>query len=100
MAVAFYMDVHVPWAITEQLRRRGVDVITAIEDQCDELPDDELLERATTLDRVMVTQDKLFRVMAEHWIRDGRPFAGLLYGPQMGATLGQWGRLLACRVCI
>ena len=41
------MDVHIPQAITEQLRRRGVDVLTAIEDDATELPDDELLERAT-----------------------------------------------------
>ena len=30
MPVAFYMDVHVPQPITDQLRRRGVDVLTAI----------------------------------------------------------------------
>ena len=41
------MDVHIPQAITEQLRRRGVDVLTAIEDGATELPDEELLERAT-----------------------------------------------------
>jgi hypothetical protein len=29
MAVAFYMDVHVPLAITDQLRNRGVDVLRA-----------------------------------------------------------------------
>jgi hypothetical protein len=37
------MDVHVPQAITDQLRRRGVDVLTAIEDDSAELLDDELL---------------------------------------------------------
>ncbi|MBW4546649.1 MAG: hypothetical protein KME25_19725 [Symplocastrum torsivum CPER-KK1] len=30
MAIALYMDVHVPQAITDQLRRRSVDVLTAI----------------------------------------------------------------------
>lgn len=29
MAIALYMDVHVPQAITYQLRRRGIDVLTA-----------------------------------------------------------------------
>ncbi len=33
MPVPLYMDVHVPQAITDQLRRRGVDVLTAIEDK-------------------------------------------------------------------
>ena len=46
MAVLFYMDVHVPQAITDQLRNRGVSVLTAIEDGRDELRDDMLLEHA------------------------------------------------------
>ncbi len=44
MPVPLYMDVHVPWAITEQLRRRGVDVLTAIEDKADTLTDEKLLQ--------------------------------------------------------
>jgi hypothetical protein len=32
MTIALYMDVHVPQAITEQLRRQGIDVLTAFED--------------------------------------------------------------------
>jgi len=43
MAVRLYMDVHVPEAITVQLRRRQIDVLTAIEDGSAELADDELL---------------------------------------------------------
>ncbi|MGJ3250255.1 MAG: hypothetical protein ACFE0J_03830 [Elainellaceae cyanobacterium] len=39
MAVQFYMDVHVPLAITDQLQQRGVDVLTAIEDERAELND-------------------------------------------------------------
>ena len=27
MAIALYMDVHIPQAITNQLRRRGIDVL-------------------------------------------------------------------------
>ena len=57
MAVALYMDVHVPLAITEQLRRRGIDVLTAIEDGSATLDDDVLLERALELGRVLFTQD-------------------------------------------
>jgi hypothetical protein len=39
VAVQLYMDVHVPQAITDQLRRRGIDVLTAIEDNSDTLLD-------------------------------------------------------------
>jgi hypothetical protein len=44
VSIALYMDVHVPQAITDQLRRRGVDVLTAIEDTSAELADEALLE--------------------------------------------------------
>jgi len=46
MSVRLYMDVHVPQSITDQLRRRGVEVITAIEDQANQLPDEAVLDRA------------------------------------------------------
>ncbi len=90
MAISLYMDVHVPQAITEQLRRRSVDVITAIEDASAELPDDELLERVRLLGRVLFTQDIRFKALAEDWQRQGRPFAGLIFGHQLGGTIGQF----------
>lgn len=90
MAVSFYMDVHVPQAITDQLRRRGVDVLTAQEDDAARLDDIVLLERARQLGRPIFTQDIRFRALAEQFQRDQRPFAGLLFGPQLGATIGQY----------
>jgi uncharacterized protein DUF5615 len=89
MAVALFMDVHVPQAITDQLRRRGADVLTAIEDGTAELDDADLLERGRFLGRVLFTQDIRFKRLAEDWQRQGRPFAGLLFGHQLGATIGQ-----------
>ena len=90
MATSFYMDVHVPQAITDQLRRRGVDVITAIEDACAELPDDQLLDRASELGRILFTQDIRFKALAEEWQRQGRSFGGLLFGHQLRGTIGQF----------
>jgi hypothetical protein len=90
MPVLLYLDVHVPQAIADQLRRHGVDVLTTHDDGADRLPDDALLARATALGRVLFTQDVRFRAMAEQWQRDGRPFAGLLFGPQLGGTIGQY----------
>ncbi|HEY9607520.1 MAG TPA: DUF5615 family PIN-like protein [Allocoleopsis sp.] len=84
------MDVHVPQAITDQLRRRGVDVLTAIEDDSAEVPDDELLEHVRGLGRVLFTQDIRFKALAEDWQRQGRPFAGLIFGHQLGGTIGQF----------
>jgi Domain of unknown function (DUF5615) len=89
MAVALFMDVHVPQAITDQLRRRGADVLTAIEDGTAELDDADLLKRARFLGRVLFTQDIRFKRLAEDWQRQGHPFSGLLFGHQLGATIGQ-----------
>ena len=90
MAIALYMDVHIPQSITAQLCRRNVDVLTAQEDDTLELPDDQLLERSTALGRVLFTQDIRFRAMAEDWQRQGKPFAGLIFGHQLGGTIGQF----------
>jgi Domain of unknown function (DUF5615) len=90
VAVQLYMDVHVPQAITDQLRRRDIDVLTAIEDDSDTLLDDQLLERAYLLGRVLFTQDIRFKAMAEEWQRQDKPFAGLIFGHQLGGTVGQF----------
>jgi hypothetical protein len=46
MSVGLYMNVHIRRQITEGLRQRGVDVLTAQEDGTTRLPDSELLDRA------------------------------------------------------
>ncbi|MFN7717176.1 MAG: DUF5615 family PIN-like protein [Pseudanabaenaceae cyanobacterium] len=90
MAIALYMDVHIPQAITEQLRRRDIDVLTATEDGSQKLPDDQLLARVTELKRVLFTQDIRFRVLAETWQIEGKQFSGLIFGHQLGGTIGQF----------
>ena len=92
MPVRFYLDVHVPRAITDQLRRRAVDVLTATEDDANRFEDHELLERARTLGRVLFTQDIRFRVLAENWQRQSRPFAGLIFGHPLRGSIGQYVR--------
>lgn len=57
MSISLYMDVHVRRAVTEGLRLRGVDVLTAQADGADGFADPELLDRATELGRVLFTQD-------------------------------------------
>ncbi|UUO17684.1 DUF5615 family PIN-like protein [Dolichospermum heterosporum] len=90
MPIALYMDVHVPQAITSQLCRRGVDALTAFDDETQELPDDKLLERVTELKRVLFTQDIRFRVLAETWQIEGKQFSGLIFGHQLGGAIGQF----------
>jgi len=88
VAVQFYMDVHIPRAITEQLRLRGVDVMTAQEDDATQLTDEQLLERAAVLSRIVFTHDHRFRAMAEQRIREGRHFSGLVFGPMSASLIG------------
>jgi hypothetical protein len=84
------MDVHVPGPITAQLRRRGIDVLTAQEDGHDAVPDAKVLDRAAMLGRLVFTQDVRFRVLAEQWQGRDRKFAGLVFGSQLGGTIGQY----------
>jgi hypothetical protein len=87
-----YFDVHVPAAIADQLRRRGVDVLTAQEDGAAGLDDPDLLTRSTALDRVLFTQDIRFKARAEDWQREARHFAGLIFGHQLHGSIGQYVR--------
>lgn len=68
----------------------GVDVLTAFEDDTQELSDSELLARVTELHRVLFTQDIRFRVLAQTWQREGKVFSGLIFGHQLGGTIGQF----------
>ena len=76
MTLALYMDQHVPRQITQGLRLRGVDVLTAYEDGAHELDDTKLLARATALNRVLFTRDDDLLVIARNWQREGNPFSG------------------------
>ncbi len=60
------MDHHVPRAITNGLRLRGVDVLTAHENGASDLQNPALLDRAAELDRVLITQDDDLLVEATH----------------------------------
>jgi hypothetical protein len=83
------MDVHVPRAITHGLRLRGVDVLTAQEDDARRLSDSELLDRAATLGRVLFSRDTDLLVEATGRQRSGRWFAGVVYANQMHVTIGR-----------
>ena len=84
----YYMDHHVPAAITNGLRRKEIDCLTAAEDQSSRLDDARLLSRATELNRVLVSQDVDLLAIAAGWQNEGRLFAGLVYGRQTQVTIG------------
>ena len=88
MAIALYMDHHVPKAITVGLRLRDVDVLTAYEDCTDQLDDDLLLKHVHELGRALFTQDDDLLEEAAKRQREGIPFSGLIYGHQRRVTIG------------
>jgi predicted nuclease of predicted toxin-antitoxin system len=77
MIRGLYMDVHVPSAITEGLRRRGIDVLTSQEDGTRAADDAELLTRASAANRLLFTQDEDFLKIAPKWHSEGKLFAGI-----------------------
>ena len=68
---------------------RGVDVVTAQEDGASELPDPELLDRATALGRLLFTQDDDLLRQAKQRQQTGERFAGIIYAHQLGITVSQ-----------
>src|SRR5690242_16166710 len=61
---------------------RGVDVLTAQEDGTTEEDDDRLLDRATQLHRVLITQDQDFHQIAAERQRKAEFFFGICFAPQ------------------
>lgn len=88
MALAFYFDHHFPRPVAVQLRVRGVDVLTAEEDGTARTPDPALLDRATSLGRVLVTADADLLVEAATRQRAGARFAGVVYVHQLDLAIG------------
>lgn len=89
MALTFYMDQHVPRAITVGLRLRGLDVLTAHEDGASTFSDSDLLDRATTLGRVLFSRDDDLLAEAVRRQRTGVDFGGVIYAHQLRVSVGQ-----------
>jgi hypothetical protein len=88
--IRFYMDQHVPGAVTQGLRQRGIDVRTAQEAGRCGLPDFDQLAFATAEERVLVTFDSDY--LALH--QSGVPHAGITWCPQQKYGIGMLVQLL------
>ncbi len=89
MAIKFYMDQHIPRAITNGLRLRGVDILTTQEDGTEDAIDTVLLDRATELARVLFTFDDDLLVEAAHRHRLNKRFSGLIYAKLQDVSIGK-----------
>jgi hypothetical protein len=88
VSLPLYFDHNVNRLIIAGLRRLGVDVLTAEEDGTATYADERLLERATELGRVLVSNDKDLLVIARRWQREGRFFPGLVRTRQRNISVG------------
>jgi predicted nuclease of predicted toxin-antitoxin system len=83
------MDVHVPYAVTTGLRLRGVDALTAQEDEARQLDDPILLDCAADLGRVLFTQDDDLLREAKMRQQTEADFASVIYAHQLNVTIGE-----------
>src|SRR2546423_3327253 len=83
------MDVHIRRAGTSALRLRGIDVLTAQDDDAAELDDRSLLQRATELGRVLVSQDEDLLCEGARRLKEQEDFSGIIYAHQLRITIGQ-----------
>jgi predicted nuclease of predicted toxin-antitoxin system len=83
------MDENVQGAITRGVRRRGVDAVTVQEDGYGGRDDPDVLDRATSLGRILFSQDEDLLAEATRRQRNGIPFAGVVFAAQDEAAIGQ-----------
>ena len=83
--VRYYMDQHIPSAVTEGLRRRGIDVLTAGEANRCGFPDPDQLASADREERTIVSFDPDFHVLH----RIGQPHSGIAWCPATKYSIGE-----------
>jgi|SRR5947209_419323 hypothetical protein len=89
MPAAYYMDEHVPSAVTRGLRRPGIDVLTVQEDGFDNTDDPLILDQALALGRLMFTRDTDFLVEVAGRQTSGEEFATVFYAHPEGPSVGR-----------
>jgi len=94
--ISLYLDENLSPRIAEQLRRRGIDVVTVHDVGALGDTDENHLHRATSLGRVLCTHDEDYLILAA----SGVEHAGIVHGVQEKHGIGDWvnGLELICSV--
>lgn len=95
MSLTLYLDENMPRAIAVGLRVRGVDVLTAQEDNRRKTDDSILLDRAGALGRVMVSFDTDMLAIGTRRQQEGIPFPGVIFAHPTRISVGDLLRELA-----
>ncbi len=94
--IKFYFDEHVPQAVADGLRRRGVDVLIVQAAGRSGLPDDEQLVFAFQQRRVLMTMDSDYLILAAQ----GMSHAGIAYAKPGTRSISQVERQAAVEVLL
>ncbi len=89
MCVGVYVDHNVRREIVEGLRARGIDCLTAAEDDHNKADDEPLMVRASALDRLTFTMDTDLIEIASRWVTSGKSFRAVIYAHQLGVSIGR-----------
>jgi predicted nuclease of predicted toxin-antitoxin system len=84
----FYFDESVELAVSQQLQYAGIDVVSAHSLELLGDSDENHLQRATMLGRVLCTYDQDFLRLAS----DGMSHSGIIFAHQQRASIGGWVR--------
>lgn len=84
-----YADEHVQSAVVDALRRRGMDVVTVRERQGEGTADAAVLAEALRGNRVVLTNDADFLVLASQSAARGEAFAPIFFRRQQRRRVGE-----------
>ena len=77
-----YTDADINGPVVTALKRRGWDVLRAVDAYPEKTPDVVHFERAAAEGRVFVTNDRRLEAIAHEWLAQGRPFRALICWPR------------------
>jgi hypothetical protein len=87
--IRLYADENVEGPIIRGLRSRGIDVLSAVEDDHAHIDDSLLLNRAGALGRVAFSRDQDFLRDAKRRQVSGLPFVGVIYAEMGRVSIGE-----------
>ncbi|NDJ78913.1 MAG: hypothetical protein GYB65_21900 [Chloroflexi bacterium] len=85
-AARFYLDENMPVAVADQLRRRGIEAVTARDVGTLGDTDETHLRRATEMGYILCTHDADFVALAT----EGMEHTGIVFGQQDQHGIGEW----------
>ena len=79
MTISLYFDECVNQTVCPGLRLRGVTILTAQEDGREATDDNQILNRATELNHLLVTSDEDFFAIVSNRLKQSIPFTGVIF---------------------